>query len=310
MQVWYPGMIFVIVPMIGNNSIRATGDTRTPGTVMVIGAMVNAALDPLLIFGLGPFPALGITGAAAATLIGRSVTFSVALYVLIVREGLVIFEPPKLKAVLHSWGQILFIGIPNAASKMIIPLGAGVVTRILSDYGPAVVAGYGVATRIEFFSMAVVNALASVIGPFIGQNIGAGLSRRVREGFRMSEYYCLAIGGLLFLIFQVLGTPIAGIFNDDPEVVNTTIRYLKIVSLAYGLQGFYMIVTAGLNVLKQPVKAASLSLLQMFGFTVPLGLAGSYFFGPVGVFAGVLISYTLTGLTARRVLLGELDRQE
>lgn len=308
MRVWYPGVLFVLVPMIGNNTIRATGDTKTPGTVMVIGALVNAILDPLLIFGLGPFPALGITGAAAATLIGRSVTFTVALYVLVGRERLVIFNLPKLKEVLHSWGQILYIGIPNAATKMIIPLGAGVVTRILSEYGHTVVAGYGVATRIEFFSMALVNALASVMGPFIGQNIGAGLTDRVKEGFRKSEAFCLVIGGILFFIFLILGRGIAGIFNDDPGVVSTTTRYLRLVSFAYGLQGFYMIVTAGLNVLRQPIKAASLSLLQMFGFTIPLGLGGSYFFGPVGVFWGILISYTLTGLTARRVLLGELKR--
>ena len=75
MTIWYPGVIFVVVPMVGNNCIRATGDTRTPGMVMVIGAATNAVLDPLLIFGLGPFPELGIRGAAAATLIGRSVTF-------------------------------------------------------------------------------------------------------------------------------------------------------------------------------------------------------------------------------------------
>lgn len=308
MSVWYPGMMFVIVPMIGNNSIRATGDTRTPGTVMVIGAVVNAIMDPLLIFGLGPFPALGITGAAAATLIGRSVTFTVALYVLIVREKLITFKLPRLKEIMFSWGQVLYIGIPNAATKMIVPLGAGVVTRILAQYGPEVVAGYGVATRIEFFSLAVINALSSVIGPFIGQNIGAGLTDRVKEGFKKSELFCLLIGGFLFLLFLFSGAIIAGLFNDNPQVVKTTSSYLRIVSLSYGLQGFYMIVVAGLNVLRQPIKAASLSLLQMFGITVPLGLLGSYFFGPTGVFVGILLSYTITGLTSRVVLLGELGR--
>ncbi|RKX73271.1 MAG: MATE family efflux transporter, partial [Spirochaetes bacterium] len=222
MSVWYPGMMFVIVPMIGNNSIRATGDTRTPGTVMVIGAVVNAIMDPLLIFGLGPFPALGITGAAAATLIGRSVTFTVALYVLIVREKLITFKLPRLKEIMFSWGQVLYIGIPNAATKMIVPLGAGVVTRILAQYGPEVVAGYGVATRIEFFSLAVINALSSVIGPFIGQNIGAGLTDRVKEGFKKSELFCLLIGGFLFLLFLFSGAIIAGLFNDNPQVVKTT----------------------------------------------------------------------------------------
>ena len=306
MRIWYPGVLFVVVPMIGNNAIRATGDTRTPGTVMVIGALTNAMLDPLLIFGLGPFPAFGITGAAVATLLGRSVTFTVALYVLIHRENLLIFRPPSLSTLLDSWREILHIGIPNAGAKMIVPLGAGVVTRVLAGLGPAVVAGYGVATRVEFFSLSVVNALASVVGPFIGQNIGAGRAERVKEGFRIAELFCLVIGFFLFLLFLFAAPLVAGLFNSDSTVVATTSRYLRIVSLSYGLQGFYVIVVAGLNVLKRPLKAATLSLMQMFAFTIPFSLLGSHLFGLSGIFGGILLSYTLTGLLSRRILMGEL----
>jgi len=310
MSIWYFGVIFVVVPMIGNNSIRATGDTKTPGTIMVIGALVNAVFDPLLIFGLGPFPALGITGAAVATLIGRSTTFTVALYVLAVRERLIAFELPSLKQVLHSWKEILHIGVPNAATKMIVPLGAGVVTRIISSYGPLAVAGYGVATRIEFFALAPINALSSIVGPFIGQNIGAGLSGRVKEGFRRSELFSGIIGGILFLVFLIAAPGIARIFNEDAQVYGVTTRYLRLVSCMYGLQGFYFIVVAGLNVLKKPLKAASLSLMQMFALIIPLGLLGSYFFGITGIFIGIALSYAVTGLTARGVLLSELKHYD
>ncbi|MCK4516768.1 MAG: polysaccharide biosynthesis C-terminal domain-containing protein, partial [Spirochaetaceae bacterium] len=107
MSIWYPGMVFVVFPMVGNNAIRATGDTRTPGIVMMIGALANAMMDPLLIFGIGPFPALGIRGAAAATLFGRSITFVAAIYVLSVREHLLDFRRPKIAAVLSSWKEVL-----------------------------------------------------------------------------------------------------------------------------------------------------------------------------------------------------------
>lgn len=306
MRIWYLGMLFVVVPMIGNNSIRALGDTKTPGTIMVVGALVNAAFDPLLIFGLGPFPALGITGAAAATLIGRSTTFTVALYVLSVREKLIILSLPRLRQVLRSWGEILYIGVPNAATKMIVPLGAGVVTRIIAEYGPSAVAGYGVATRIEFFSMAMINALASVIGPFIGQNIGAGLTGRVKTGFKKSETFSLLYGGLLFILFLIAAPWIARIFNEDPQVYQVTALYLRIVAVTYGLQGFYFIVVPGLNVLKQPLKAASLSLMQIFALIIPLSLLGSYFLDTLGIFIGIAVSYALTGFAARAVLLREV----
>jgi len=306
MSIWYLGVIFVVVPMIGNNSIRATGDTRTPGIIMVIGALINAIFDPLLIFGLGPFPALGIRGAAVATLIGRSSTFFVAIYVLAVRERLLCFTLPRPAEVLRSWKDILHIGIPNAATKMITPLGAGAVTRIISVYGPLAVAGYGVATRIEFFALTAINALSSVIGPFIGQNIGAGLGGRVKTAFKKSELYSGIIGTGLFLFFLVTAPWVARLFNEDIQVYSVTTRYLRIVSCMYGLQGFYFIVVSGLNVLKKPLKAASLSLMQMFILIVPLSLLGSRFFGITGVFAGIAVSYAVTGLASRSVLLGEL----
>ncbi len=103
MSVWYPGMVFVVFPMVGNNIIRATGDSKTPGLVMLTGAILNSVLDPLLIFGSEAIPfagavlgnlgivikPYGISGAAAATLIGRSITFLVALYILGWREKLI-----------------------------------------------------------------------------------------------------------------------------------------------------------------------------------------------------------------------------
>ncbi len=306
MSVWYFGMIFVVIPMVGNNIIRATGDSKTPGMVMILGATANLVLDPLLIFGLGPFPELGIKGAALATLFGRGLTFSIAMYVLAVREKLLAYNIPKPAEVWESWREILHVGIPNAATKMIIPLGTGFVTRVVASYGAAAVAGYGVATRLEFFSLAALNALSSVTGPFIGQNLGARKMDRVKAGFSTSGRFSLCVGGFLFLVYLVLAGKIAAIFNADPEVVGTTALYLRIVSFGYAAQGFYLVASAGLNVLKRPLQAAGLSVLEMFGFTVPLALLGSYLFGLTGVFTAVAFSYTATGLfalwTVRRVL--------
>ncbi len=100
----------------------------------------------------------------------------------------------------RSWAEILHVGVPNAAARMIIPLGQGFVTRMVATYGAAAVAGYGVATRIEFFSLAAMNALSSVIPAFVGQNLGAGKLDRVRQGFRESRRFALWIGGTVFVI--------------------------------------------------------------------------------------------------------------
>lgn len=302
MSIWYVGMIFVVVPMIGNNILRATGDSKTPGMVMILGAAINLVLDPILIFGLGPVPALGIRGAATATLTGRSITFLISMYVLVRREKLITLEIPKMSEVLSSWREILHIAIPNAGAKMIAPLGQGFVTRIVASYGVAAVAGYGVGTRVEFFSLAALNALSAVIGPFVGQNTGAGNRDRVRSSFVVSRYFALAVGFGLFLVYLFLARGIAGIFNDSPEVVGTAALYMRIVSFSYAAQGFYMVVSAGLNVLKRPFHAAGLGVLEMFGLSVPLVLFGSMLFGVVGIFGAIAISYLVTGGAAWLVI--------
>ncbi|HDY74468.1 MAG TPA: MATE family efflux transporter, partial [Euryarchaeota archaeon] len=170
MTIWYLGAVFVIVPMVGNNAIRATGDTKTPGMIMVVAATINIILDPILIFGLGPFPMLGLKGAAIATVIARATTLIVALWVLIYRDKMVSFDLPSYKTLLASWSPVLYIGLPAAGTKIIFPFAIGVVTRLLASYGPSAVAAFGVATRIEFFALIAVIALSTVVGPFVGQN--------------------------------------------------------------------------------------------------------------------------------------------
>jgi putative MATE family efflux protein len=296
MSIWYPGMIFVVVPMVGNNTIRATGDTRTPGIVMMIGALANAVFDPLLILGLGPFPELGIRGAATATLLGRSITFAVALHVLGRRERLLTFRKVRFAAILSSWKEVLYVGVPAAAARLIVPVGAGIVTRILARYGPSVVAGYGVATRIEFFALATVNALAAVVAPFVGQNLGAKRYDRIRTGFRTSQAISGIVGLFFFLMLMAIARPVAGLFARTPDVIEVTVAYLRIVPFAYAFQGFYLFSGPGLNVLRKPLLAAGLGGAEMFVLIAPLSLVGARLLGPPGVFAAIATGYVVTGL--------------
>ncbi|MDW7761225.1 MAG: MATE family efflux transporter [Acidobacteriota bacterium] len=308
MRIWYIGIIFVVVPMIGNSVLRATGDTKTPGLIMVLGAAANLVFDPLLIFGFGPIPALGIRGAAWATLIGRGITFVISMSVLVRRERLLTVEIPRPREVWESWREILHVGLPDAGARMIIPLGQGVITRVVASYGPAAVAGFGVATRVEFFSLAAIIALSAVIGPFVGQNIGAGKPDRVRAGFAVSRRFSLIVGLGAFFGFLFLAGHVASLFNEDPAVVSTAALYIRMVSLTYAAQGFFFVVNAGLNVLRRPLHAAGLSLLEMFGLAVPLVLLGSRLFGIPGIFGAIGISYFVTGAAAWWVIERVLDK--
>lgn len=298
MTIWYWGMIFVVVPMVGNSAIRATGDTRTPSFIMMVVVVVNIILDPLLIFGIGPFPALGIAGAGIATVIARAITFIVSVWVLFVREEMITFRRVSWSAVFASWRAVLHLGLPAAATQIIVPLSLGVITRLVAMYGPEAVAAMGVATRLETFALTIVLALGSVLGPFVGQNWGAGKVARVREAIDMSQRFAMLLGVVTFALLFTFARPIGSIFSNDPAVVDVIVLYMRIVAVSYGFQGVLQLSTTVLNVLNRPYEAAGLSLMRMVGLYIPLALVGRALFGLTGVFAAAAVASVLSGALA------------
>jgi putative MATE family efflux protein len=313
MKIWYPGMIFVVIPMVGNNAIRGIGDTKTPSFIMLVAVFINCILDPLLIFGIGPFPRLELAGAAIATVVARASTLVVSLYVLIHREKMLIFARRALQSIRRSWKSILFIGLPAAGTRIIIPLVIGVITRLVSSYGPEAVAGFGVASRIEIFAMAVIWALASVIGPFAGQNWGAGRLDRVRTGIKKGERFTMAWGLGMFIILAMAAKPIASVFNDNPTVIKTIVTYLRIVPITFGLEGILILLAAALYVLHKPYHATGLVVIQMVVLYIPLAHVGSVLFGVPGIFMATAVAYGISGILAHiltRSVLGSLELSE
>lgn len=300
MQIWYPGMVFVVVPMIANNSLRATGDSRNPGIIMVVGALTNFILDPLLIFGIWIFPRLEIQGAALATVLGRLVTFVLSL-IIISRKKLLTFRVEKFSHMWRSWKDILAIGLPNALIKSLIPLGMAVITALISRFGPEAVAAYGVVSRIEFFALATVNALSSVIGPFIGQNWGARLFERVKNGYRSGEKLAAAVGVFSAAVLFLLSRPIGSLFSDNPRIIDYISLFLKIAPLAYGFQGIMLITGSALNAINRPLQASSLMVLEMFILYIPLSMLLAPWLGAAGIFVALTLAYTFSGITAHRL---------
>lgn len=302
MVIWYPGVLFLIIPMVGNNAIRATGDTKTPSVIMLVAVFVNIVLDPLLIFGLGPFPMLGLTGAAIATVLARAITLIVALWVLYYRDRMMTFDIPPVKTIIDSWKSILYIGLPVAATRLLSPIAMGVIIALIATYGHEAVAAFGVGIRIEFLAMTVIFALSTVIGPFVGQNLGAARYDRVKLGVKYSNGFSLIWGVVMFALLALTARPVASIFNDDPVVISIIMLYLWIVPIGYALFGVFQISTITLNVLNKPVPAAILMVIQMFVLYIPLAYVGSYLFGLTGIFGAIVLAYSLTGMASHFVL--------
>ncbi len=310
MKIWYPGMIFVVIPMVGNNAIRGIGDTKTPSLIMLVAVIINCILDPLLIFGIGPFPRLELAGAAIATVIARASTLVVSLYVLIHREKMLTFAKRALGRVRQSWKSILYIGIPAASTRLIVPLVIGVITRLIASYGPEAVAGFGVASRIEVFALAVIWALASVIGPFAGQNWGAGKPDRVREGIKKCETFSIAWGLGMYIFLAAAAEPIASVFTDNPIVIRTIVLYVRIVPASFGLEGILILLAAALYVLHRPLHATGLVVVQMIVLYIPLAYLGSSLIGLSGIFIAAAGAFGISGILSHFLARSVLDSLE
>jgi len=298
MQIWYFGMVFLVVPMVGNSAIRAAGNTLTPSLIMAFASGANIILDGLLILGWGGFPALGLRGAALATVLSRAMTLVAALWVLRFKEDLLSTKLPDLEETLWCWKDILTVGLPAAASSMISPISIGVITSFMAVHGAAAVAGFGVASRVESLALIAVLALSASIGPFVGQNWGAKRYERVTKALNQSYLFCLGWGLLMAGVLGLAAPWLVSLFNDDPAVVQVAVRYLWLVPISYAGAGLVQVASAAFNALGRPLPTVVLTVLRMFVLYIPLAYFGSRWFGPVGIFVGAAIANILVGLAA------------
>jgi putative MATE family efflux protein len=295
---WYLGVGFLVIPMVGNGSIRATGDTKTPSFIMIFAGVVNVILDPILIFGWGPIPRMELQGAAIATVISRSLTFLAALWILHKRERLIEWSLPRMNQMWDSWKQVLYIGAPAAGARMLIPLSTGVLTRMVAGYGPQAVAAYGVGQRLESLVLIGVGAFGAAMTPFIGQNFGAGQYDRVRQAFGFGVKIALVLGIVMMVVLALAARPLAALFNDDPVVIASAVQFLWIVPISYGLYGIASLAIETFNALNRPLHAVVLISIRLFVLAIPLALMGSLWFDIPGIFGGISAANILIGVVA------------
>jgi putative MATE family efflux protein len=298
MRILYAGVPFVVVGMVGMSSMRATGDTRLPSMLMVIAAVANIALDPILIFGVGPIPAMGLNGAAMAALLARAAIFAGTLYLMRMRLDMLTFNKPDPGELRKSWTDILHVGIPAAATNAIIPVATGVITAMLARYGPEAVAGFGVASRVESLTLVIFYAMSAVIGPFVGQNVAAGQPGRIFQSLRLCALFCLGSGLIIALLLAALADWIPMLFSENPNVTSVATQFLYIVPISYGAYGIVMIMNASFNGMGKPMPAVHISLARMVIIYLPLAFVGNHFFGINGIFAAYAVANIITGVLA------------
>lgn len=306
MRIWYLSAPFLIVPMITLSTLRALGYAQIQGSLMVAAALLNALLDPLLIFGLWGFPRLEIEGAALASLITRVLTLIVAFVVLQRRFGVLVNPFASWPLLRRSWAELFHVGLPAIASNLIIPVASGIIIKMVATYGIAAVAAVGITARIEPIALIVFYALSGVVGPFSGQNKGAGNYDRVFETLRVIILFSLSFGLLLAVVLHFAGVHVARAFNDSSEVLAVVKLYMAIVPISYGAYGLVMSINAMFNGLGFPFPGLVISFLRVMGVFLPLAWLGMWLWDLQGLFAATAIANCLVAFIAvlwlRRVL--------
>ncbi|MEC8820540.1 MAG: MATE family efflux transporter, partial [Pseudomonadota bacterium] len=296
MQLWYLSLLFMAIPSVGANALRATGDARTSGIIMIMGSILQIMLSPMLIFGWFGLPPLGMAGAAAGNLLSRILMFMVTFYILVFREKLIIFQAVALSSILESWKKILGVSIPATATNLIGPISSAVIISMLASYSQETVAGFGIASRIEGLFVIPLFALSASIGPFVGQNWGAGEFKRANHAMLIAFKSCMLWGLLVAAILWVSREPIIHLFNDQQDVIDAASIYLLIIPVSYGAWGVLMMASAIFNALGKPYKSTAMSVMRMFVIYIPLALLGNRLFGLPGIFIATCLSNLLAGL--------------
>lgn len=297
MTPWFIGVAFLVVPMIANGSIRGLGDAKTPMRVMMMGAAINAVLDPIFIFGWGPVPAMGLQGAAIATVIARMLGMVFVFYILVYQKKLLDLRGITKSGLWTSWKRVGRVAIPAIITNAVGPLSIGVLTGMVAAHGPNALAAWGIGARVDAVLLLVPFALSGAISPFVGQNWGAHLQARVSDGLRKSLIFAVIWGTTAAAVCMVSAPLLGALFSSDPAVQNKIVGYLQVVPVGYAFVGTVAICSSAFNAVDRATRSSVLSILRSLALAIPAAMIGDQIAGMHGLLLGLVSASILSALT-------------
>ena len=234
----FGGAAFVWLTNSLANVLRGSGDMRTPAVVMVAGALIMIAVSPLLIFGAGQVPGLGLRGAALALVVYYFAGCAILGWRILRGATLVSLQPCR-----SSWryfAEILKVGVPACVHAALINAAVAVTTGFVGVHGAAALAGYGIGARLEYLQIPIVFGLGATLVAMVGTNVGAGQLERARRIAWTGGLFAAAICGTIGAVVTVAPWLWAGMFTHDPEVLAIATQYFRVAGPSYGFLGLGM----------------------------------------------------------------------
>jgi putative MATE family efflux protein len=322
MEIFFLGVPFVFGFFVFSALMRGYGDTKTPMRVMIVSVVLNVALDPLLIFGIGPFPELGVAGAAIATILSRGIATVIGLYVLFVTDSGPSVSVASLRPELKMVRKIVSLGVPSSAEQSASALAMVTLTGMVAAFAPPVVAAYGLGNRLISLVFLPAMGLGRATNTMVGQNLGAGKTDRAARAVRLAA----AIGAGVMLVVAVVAAlfpdPIVGVFvgtegPDAKETLRLGSEYVRVRAVEFAFIGVLQVVLGAYRGAGNTKTALAFSLVALwigrvpavaflaFTATVPVTVLGNTLttiqtagLGPTGIWIGMALGNVLGAIAA------------
>jgi putative MATE family efflux protein len=291
-QILLGGNVVIMLLFVLNGIFRGAGDATMAMRSLWIANGINIVLDPLLIFGIGIFPEMGVMGAAVASTIGRGTGVLFQLYILF--NGKRIIKLTKAYFVIQ-WDilkKIMNIATTGAGQYIISSASWIFLMRIIADFGTDAVNGYGLAVRMIIFTILPAWGIANAAATLMGQNLGANQPERAATSVWRSAYYNSAFLAVIAVIYFIFAVPIISIFNDNENVIAIGAQALRIFSIGYLFFGFGMVINQAFGGAGDTRTPTLINFISFWLIQIPLAYAFVNFggFGPEGVYWSVVIS--------------------
>lgn len=301
LQISFVGLPFMFIYAAFQSLMRGVGDARTPLWIVLGTVVLNFILDPLLILGLGPVPAMGVAGAAVATVITQALSAIIGLKILFSGRYGIQLKWPQMRPDFPLLWRLFSLGGPTAVEQSTRALGMMLMTTLVAGFGTVTLAAYGIGTRILSFVIIPALGLSQATSALVGQNVGAGKLDRAEKTALLSTLIAFVSLTLVGVLVAIFAEPLVAVFvPDGQQVISEGAHFLRLMALTFGLMGAQLVITGAFRGAGDTVVAMVIALVSLWMLQFPLAwlLAERTSLDEVGIWLAYPIQNVITALVA------------